>query len=535
METKDKIQQMLDAYPAKTMKNRRKHIFIKDSLQGEQHIEADTRTVPGTMTNRGCCYAGCKGVVLGPLKDMVHVVHGPIGCSYYTWGTRRNKADADDDGKNFINYIFSTDMQESDIVFGGEPKLEKACMEAYEIFKPNAMTISSTCPVGLIGDDVHAVARRVQEKTGMTTFAVSCEGYKGVSQSAGHHIANNKLMTEVIGKGEKEVEGKFKVNILGEYNIGGDGWEIGRILDKIGYTVISVMTGDGSYETLKNANQADLNLIQCHRSINYIAEMIETKYGAPWMKVNFIGVESTVQSLRDMAKYFGDEELAEKTEEVIKEELKEIKDVIAEYREQCKGKTAFLFVGGSRAHHYQNLLAEIGIETVAAGYEFGHRDDYEGRKVIPTIKTNADNKNIESITVEKDEKNYKVYLSPEKYEELKKEIPLGEYKGMISDMKDGSIVIDDLNHYETEAIVEMLKPDLFCSGIKDKYIAHKMGIFAKQLHSYDYSGPYAGFKGAVIFAKDVSAGLNTPTWGYITPPWKISPVLEGELGGEGTC
>lgn len=164
METKDKIQQMLDAYPAKTMKNRRKHIFIKDSLQGEQHIEADTRTVPGTMTNRGCCYAGCKGVVLGPLKDMVHVVHGPIGCSYYTWGTRRNKADADDDGKNFINYIFSTDMQESDIVFGGEPKLEKACMEAYEIFKPNAMTISSTCPVGLIGDDVHAVARRVQEK-----------------------------------------------------------------------------------------------------------------------------------------------------------------------------------------------------------------------------------------------------------------------------------------------------------------------------------------------------------------------------------
>jgi nitrogenase molybdenum-iron protein alpha chain len=35
-------------------------------------------------------------------------------------------------------------------------------------------------------------------------------------------------------------------------------------------------------------------------------------------------------------------------------------------------------------------------------------------------------------------------------------------------MKDGTIVIDDLNHHETEALVKALKPDIFCSGIKDK-------------------------------------------------------------------
>lgn len=526
------VEEMLDAYPAKTMKNRKKHIIIKDSLLEHQEIGADTRTVPGIITNRGCCYAGCKGVVLGPIKDMVHITHGPIGCAYYTWGTRRNKADAGEDGKNYLAYSFSTDMQESDVVFGGEKKLEQACREAYEIFKPNGMTISSTCPVGLIGDDVHAVARRMEEELGVTIFACSCEGYKGVSQSAGHHIANNAFMKKVFGNGGGKTYEGFKVNILGEYNIGGDGWEIGRILDKIGYTVISIMTGDGALTEMLDAHQADLNVVQCHRSINYIAEMFETKYGTPWMKVNFIGVQGTIESIRNMAKFFGDEELIARTEQVIKEEVKEIEDELAKYKAQCEGKTAFLYVGGSRAHHYQNLLAEIGIETIAAGYEFGHRDDYEGREVIPTIKSNADNKNIESITVEKDEVNYKMYLSEEKYEELKKELPLGEYKGMISDMKDGSIVIDDLNHYETEEIIKALKPDLFGSGIKDKYIAHKMGVFCKQLHSYDYSGPYAGFKGAAIFAKDVAAGLTTPTWSYITAPWKqIGPTLEGEIGG----
>lgn len=528
------VEKILETYPAKTMKKRKKHIIVKDSLLEHQEIEADTRTVPGIITNRGCAYAGCKGVVLGPLKDMVHIVHGPIGCSYYAWGTRRNKAKAEKDGKNYLNYCFSTDMQESDIVFGGEKKLEKACREAYEIFKPNAMTISSTCPVGLIGDDVHAVARRMEEELGITVFAVSCEGYKGVSQSAGHHLANNALMTKVIGKGNDKLEG-FRVNILGEYNIGGDGWEIGRILDKIGYNVVSVMTGDGSFETLKNAHQADLNLVQCHRSINYIAEMVEEKYGTSWLKVNFIGVEGTIKSLRNMAKFFDNEVLKIKTEQVIKEELAAIKEDLDNYKKECDGKTAFLYVGGSRAHHYQNLLAEIGIETVAAGYEFGHRDDYEGRKVIPTIKQNADNKNIEDIKVEKDEVNYKLYMSKEKLEKLKETLPLNEYDGMISEMKDGSIIIDDLNHYETEEIIKKLKPDLFGSGIKDKYIAHKMGIFCKQLHSYDYSGPYAGFKGAVIFARDVSAGINSPTWKYITPPWKLGPEIEGEIGGEFTC
>ena len=158
---------------------------------------------------------------------MVHIVHGPIGCSYYAWGTRRNKGKAREGGKNFLNYCFSTDMQESDIVFGGEKKLLQAIDEAVELFAPKSISISATCPVGLIGDDVHAVAKQASEKHGIPILGFSCEGYKGVSQSAGHHIANNKLMTDVVGKGSKESR-KYSINILGEYNIGGDEWEIAR-------------------------------------------------------------------------------------------------------------------------------------------------------------------------------------------------------------------------------------------------------------------------------------------------------------------
>ena len=532
--TEKELNDLLGKLPSKVQKNRGKHILIKNGMNPTQEIEANTRTIPGIITNRGCAYAGCKGVVLGPIKDMVHIVHGPIGCSYYAWGTRRNKAKSDDPNKNFLNYCFSTDMQESDIVFGGEKKLSALLDEVVEILHPPAITISATCPVGLIGDDINAVARAAEQKHGIQVLAFNCEGYKGVSQSAGHHIANNGLMDKIIGNSDKEEASQpFSINVLGEYNIGGDGWEIERVLKEIGYHVVSVMTGDGSYEDLRAAHTAELNLVQCHRSINYIAEMLEKKYGTPWLKVNFIGIQSTIDSLRNMALYFGDEKLIRKTEEIILRETALIEPVIEQYRKICEGKRAFCFVGGSRGHHYQGLFAELGIETVLAGYEFAHRDDYEGRKVIPFIKTDADSKNIPELHVDADPKRFRVKLPQDVLDELKTKIPLGEYTGLNLDMADGSIVVDDLNHYETEEFIKLLKPDIFASGIKDKYVVQKMGIPAKQIHSYDYSGPYAGFGGAVNFARDVSMAFATPTWNYIVPPWKDQPLLDGRMNEGG--
>jgi nitrogenase molybdenum-iron protein alpha chain len=81
---------MLQSLPKKTGDVRRKHVIVKDACEVEQKIEANNRTIPGILTNRGCAYAGSKGVVFGPIKDILHITHGPIGCAYFTWGSRRN-------------------------------------------------------------------------------------------------------------------------------------------------------------------------------------------------------------------------------------------------------------------------------------------------------------------------------------------------------------------------------------------------------------------------------------------------------------
>ncbi|MFA7455556.1 MAG: nitrogenase component 1, partial [Desulfobulbaceae bacterium] len=429
--------ELLARYPAKVARKRSRQILINEALENATpEITANVRTTPGIITMRGCTYAGCKGVVLGPSRDIVNITHGPIGCGFYSWLTRRNQTDAGPDGENYMPYCFSTDMQESDIIFGGEKKLTAAIQEAYDLFHPKAIAVFATCPVGLIGDDIHTVAKKMKEKFGdCNVFAFSCEGYKGVSQSAGHHIANNQLFRHIVGENDTPKEGEFKINLLGEYNIGGDGFEIDRILRKCGITCLATYSGNSTYDQFASSHQADLNAVMCHRSINYVADMLETRFGIPWVKVNFIGAHATAKSLRKIARYFGDRKLIDRVEEVIAGEMPEVEKVMAEVRPRTEGRTAMLFVGGSRAHHYQELFAEMGMKTIAAGYEFAHRDDYEGRRVLPDLEVDADSRNIEEIRVEPDPDRYRPRKSEKELRKLAESgLPFKEYEGMIPDM-----------------------------------------------------------------------------------------------------
>ncbi|MGL1932521.1 MAG: nitrogenase component I subunit alpha [Desulfotalea sp.] len=521
---------LLDKYPAKVARKRAKQIMINEAQENSAppEIVANVRTIPGIITMRGCTYAGCKGVIMGPASDIVNLVHGPIGCSFYAWLTRRNQTDADGGtGDNFVTYCMSTDMQDSDIIFGGEKKLEQAIQEAYDIFHPKGIAVFATCPVGLIGDDIHNVARLAKEKFGdCNVFAFSCEGYKGVSQSAGHHIANNQVFTHLIGKSETVKTDKYKINLLGEYNIGGDGFEIDRIFKKCGITNIATFSGNSTYDQFASANQADLSCVMCHRSINYVADMLETKYGIPWIKVNFIGAEATAKSLRKIAQYFGDQELIDLVESVIAEEMPKVKIAQDIAFPRTSGKTTMIFVGGSRAHHYKELFNELGMKVISAGYEFGHRDDYEGRAVLPNLKVDADSRNIEEI---------KVVADPELYNPRKTEAELKaleddglifkEYDGLNPDMDEDTIIVDDMNQHEAEKIVELMKPDLFCAGIKEKFSIQKLGIPMKQLHSYDSGGPYAGFIGAINFYEEIDRLVNSKVWSYMKAPWQEKPEL----------
>ena len=83
-----------------------------DAALSECEVKSNIKSIPGVMTIRGCAYAGSKGVVWGPVKDMVHISHGPVGCGHYSWSQRRNYYIGTTGVDTFVTMQFTSDFQE---------------------------------------------------------------------------------------------------------------------------------------------------------------------------------------------------------------------------------------------------------------------------------------------------------------------------------------------------------------------------------------------------------------------------------------
>ena len=50
-------------------------------------MACEKHSLAGSVSQRACVFCGSR-VVLYPIADALHVVHGPIGCAAYTWDIR---------------------------------------------------------------------------------------------------------------------------------------------------------------------------------------------------------------------------------------------------------------------------------------------------------------------------------------------------------------------------------------------------------------------------------------------------------------
>jgi nitrogenase molybdenum-cofactor synthesis protein NifE len=126
---------------------------------------------------------------------------------------------------------------ELDVIYGGERKLEAALMELIRTYHPNAAFVYSTCIVGLIGDDVNAVCRRVAEKTHIPVLPVNSEGFKGTKRD-GCRAACDAL-DPVIGSEPASGFGPYTINILGDSYLAGETWSSRDYFKKTGIMEIN--------------------------------------------------------------------------------------------------------------------------------------------------------------------------------------------------------------------------------------------------------------------------------------------------------
>ncbi|MBF0259742.1 MAG: nitrogenase iron-molybdenum cofactor biosynthesis protein NifE [Desulfamplus sp.] len=420
-------------------------------------MECNKESLAGAVSQRACVFCGSR-VVLYPIADALHLVHGPIGCAVYTWDIRG----ALSSGPELHRLSFSTDLQEMDVIFGGEKKLYNALIELIDRHQPKAAFVYSTCIVGIIGDDMGAVCKRVGDEKGIPVLPVMSEGFKG-NKREGYQAACN-AMSQLVGTGDISGISRYSINILGDFNLAGEIWLIQQYLNRIGVEVVARITGDGRINDIKRAHGAALNVVQCSGATMELANMMKERFGVPSIRVSYFGIEDMAEALYEVARFFKDPLMMEKAKLLVREEIARIMPELNRYKEELKGKKAAIYVGGAfKAFSLVKAFRLIGMDVVMVGSQTGTSEDYQ---------------ELQEITDE------------------------------------GTIIVDDSNPLELSSFLKEKDVDIFVGGVKERPIAYKLGV-AFCDHNHERKEMLAGFQGMLNFAKEVYSSVMSPVWKFV--------------------
>lgn len=437
-------------------------------------IACNKESLAGAVSQRACVFCGSR-VVLYPIADALHLVHGPIGCAAYTWDIRG----ALSSGPELHRLSFSTDLQEKDVIFGGEEKLYRALVELIDRHHPEAAFVYSTCIVGIIGDDLAGVCNKVSEEKGIPVIPVQSEGFKG-NKRAGYNAAC-QAMLQLVGTGSTAGISPYSVNILGDFNLAGEIWIIQDYFRRMGIEVVANITGDGRVADIRRAHGAALNVVQCSGATMDLAKMMQERYGTPFVRVSYFGVEDMAESLYEVARFFKDPGILERTQELVREELTALYPRLQQYRRALRGKKAAIYVGGAfKAFSLIKAFRLLEMQVVLVGSQTGTTEDYQELAEI---------------------------------------------------CDDGTIIVDDTNPLELSSFLQEQEVDIFVGGVKERPIAYKLGVGFCD-HNHERKEPLEGFVGMLNFAKEVYTTVMSPVWRFL-PRHQRSVVQEAAAVAEG--
>ena len=424
---------------------------------------------PGAAAG-GCAFDGAK-IALQPIVDVAHLVHGPIACEGNSWDNRHSGSS----GPQVYRTGFTTDIGELDVIYGAEKRLFKAIREICEKVDPPAIFVYQTCVTGLIGDDIEVVCKRASEKFGKPVIPVNVPGFAG-PKNLGNKLGAEALLDHVVGTMEPQRSTPYDINIIGEYNVAGELWQVKPLLDALGIRVLATLCGDGRYRDIASAHRARANMMVCSKSMINVATRMQQRWGIPYFEGSFYGISDTSQTLRDIARLLvargAAPDLCERTEALIEVEEARAWERIRAYRERLAGRKALLITGGVKSWSVVSALQEAGLEVVGTSVKKSTREDKERIREI---------------------------------------------------MGDDAHMIDDLTPRQMYAMLRDAKADIMLSGGRSQFVALKarmpwMDINQERHHAF------AGYEGMVTLIAEIDRALFNPVWREVRrpAPWEAA-------------
>lgn len=336
------------------------------------------RPQPGA-TQGGCCFDGARNALL-PIADVAHVVHGPIGCAGSSWDNRGTRSS----GASLYRIGMTTDLGEMDVIMGqSEKRLYRSIRQALDTYAPAAVFVYTTCVPALHGDDVDAVCKAAAQRFGVPVVPVDAAGFYG-NKNLGNRIAGDVIYKHVIGTAEpapvpesarRDGITVHDINLIGEWNVGGEFWNVAPLFDELGLRILCTFSGDSRFREVQSMHRAEASMVVCSKAMLHVARKLKEDWGIPFFEGSFYGVRDTSQALRDVARLLHDPYLTTRTEAVIAREEARVEAALAPLRERLAGKRVLIFTGGYKSWSIVSAMQDLGMVVVATGTEKSTEED----------------------------------------------------------------------------------------------------------------------------------------------------------------
>jgi len=420
--------------------------------------------VPGAAAG-GCAFDGAK-IALQPIVDAAHLVHGPAACEGNSWDNRGSASS----GPELYRTGFTTDLGELDVVMGhGERKLYRAIRAVVETHRPPAVFVYSTCVSALVGDDLAAVCEAAAERHGLPVIPVDAPGFVG-SKNLGNKLAGETLLDHVIGTVEPAEPSPLDVNIVGEFNVAGELWQVKPLLDRLGIRILGSISGDARYRQVAMAHRAQVTMLVCAKALTNLARGLEERWGIPWFEGSFYGIEDTSNAIRTLAGMLVERgapaDLVDRAEALIAEEEARTRAALEPFRPRVEGKRVLLYTGGHKTWSVVAALQELGMEVVGTSV----------RK-----STEGDKDRIRAI------------------------------------MGDDTHMFENMAPRDMYAALEAAHADVLMSGGRSRFVALKAKTPWVDVNQEKHEA-YAGYAGMVELVRHIDRAVNNPMWADVRAP-----------------
>lgn len=281
------------------------------------------------------------------IKNMALVVVGTSECTYYT----KNFAYHRQHGKD---KVYSLALDEKDVVFGAQVKVEKAIKEIIEIEEPEAIMIVTTCVPELIGEDYSSIGFSLQGEVDIPIFVVNTEHFKCNSHIPGMSRALKSLSSVMVNNDFKD-----GVNILGHRQKNVESTELVKILKEHNIKINTVIPSQCTIEDIKNCTKSKLNIVTDMIALD-LAESMKKKFDIDYIyfdkHMNKSIIKENYKKLSEILN-LDIYNILEEKEEKYDELFEECKDIL-EGKKLIYGNTPMM------ALETVDFLSDLGLEPV---------------------------------------------------------------------------------------------------------------------------------------------------------------------------